>query len=185
MSYPIEIKTQFVPPSLNACYRNATTKDGKQRGRIKTKRYNEWLTAFGWDALGQVPVKDRLKGPYTIKIILCRTARHKLSDIMNREKPVSDALQSLGIIENDNLCESGTVCWADLSPPGGMRIEIWPADNSRIVAAQSSPPQSTHEALVRAEAELPTWDDLRGAAPDSTDGLSSEVFVRKLRGEWR
>ena len=27
------------------------------------------------------------------------------------------------------------------------------------------------------------WDDLRGAAPDATGGLPSEVFVRKIRDD--
>ena len=33
--------------------------------------------------------------------------------------------------------------------------------------------------------ELPTWDDLRGRAPDATGDLSSEAFVRELRNAWR
>jgi len=32
--------------------------------------------------------------------------------------------------------------------------------------------------------ELPTWDDLRGRAPDATGELSSEAFVRELRNAW-
>jgi hypothetical protein len=35
------------------------------------------------------------------------------------------------------------------------------------------------------EEELPTWEDLRGLAPDATSGLSSEAFVRELRNAWR
>lgn len=34
------------------------------------------------------------------------------------------------------------------------------------------------------EDELPTWDDLRGRAPDATGALSSEAFVRELRDGW-
>lgn len=33
--------------------------------------------------------------------------------------------------------------------------------------------------------ELPTWDDLRGRAPDATGMLTSEAFVRELRDAWR
>lgn len=33
--------------------------------------------------------------------------------------------------------------------------------------------------------ELPTWEDLRGRAPDATGQLSSEAFVRELRNGWR
>jgi hypothetical protein len=35
------------------------------------------------------------------------------------------------------------------------------------------------------DGELPTWDDLRGRAPDATGGLSTEAFVRELRDGWR
>ena len=34
------------------------------------------------------------------------------------------------------------------------------------------------------EDELPTWDDLRGRAPDATGQLSGEAFVRELRDAW-
>ncbi|XSG82336.1 MAG: hypothetical protein ACPW61_00715 [Methyloligella sp. ZOD6] len=33
--------------------------------------------------------------------------------------------------------------------------------------------------------ELPDWEDLRGRAPNATEGLSSEAFVRELRNGWR
>lgn len=118
----IVISTPHITPSQNECYRNLNVKG--LRGRAKTTRYKQWENAFGWDALAQVPVSERLKGPYTIKITICRTKRHRLSDVMNREKPTSDCLQAIGIIEDDRLCESGTVCWGDAN--GGMRVEIWP-----------------------------------------------------------
>jgi hypothetical protein len=34
------------------------------------------------------------------------------------------------------------------------------------------------------EDELPSWDDLRGRAPDATGIVSSEAFVRRLRDAW-
>lgn len=34
------------------------------------------------------------------------------------------------------------------------------------------------------EDELPSWDDLRGRAPDATGQISSEDFVRELRDAW-
>jgi hypothetical protein len=39
--------------------------------------------------------------------------------------------------------------------------------------------------VYRPESELPHFYDLRGAAPNATNGLSSEDFVRKLRDEWQ
>ncbi|MCX7384161.1 MAG: hypothetical protein NT133_22695, partial [Alphaproteobacteria bacterium] len=35
------------------------------------------------------------------------------------------------------------------------------------------------------EDALPSWDDIRGRAPDCTDGMSSEEYVRSLRNAWR
>lgn len=40
-------------------------------------------------------------------------------------------------------------------------------------------------AAMAVEDDLPTWDDIRGRAPDATGGLSSEDFVRGLRDAWR
>jgi hypothetical protein len=44
-----------------------------------------------------------------------------------------------------------------------------------VTAIESFPPDD----------ELPTWEDLRGRAPDATGQLSSEAFVRELRNGWR
>lgn len=111
----IIIHTKHVPPSMNACYRNVAGK-----GRAKTKRYREWATAAGWDFNG----KGRIEGPYTITITIDRSKRHKLADIMNREKVVSDLLQAHGIIEDDRYCEAGTVRWGDAED--GMLVHIEP-----------------------------------------------------------
>jgi hypothetical protein len=39
--------------------------------------------------------------------------------------------------------------------------------------------------IYQPDSELPNWEDLRGRAPDATDGLPSEKFVRELRDDWR
>jgi hypothetical protein len=43
-----------------------------------------------------------------------------------------------------------------------------------VTAIDSFPPED----------ELPTWEDLRGRAPNATGELSSEAFVRELRDAW-
>jgi len=43
-----------------------------------------------------------------------------------------------------------------------------------VTAIDSFPPED----------ELPTWEDLRGIAPNATGELSSEAFVRELRNAW-
>jgi len=118
----IVIKSQFIPISANAAYRNATAAD-KVKGRIKTKQYGVWKNAFAWDVKIAMRGLQPIEGPYNIVISIDRKTRHKLSDVMNREKVVSDALQQLGVIKNDNLCESGTVRWADLEE-GGVEVSV-------------------------------------------------------------
>lgn len=115
----VRIASQHVPPSLNACYRNVAG-----RGRAKTAAYRTWSIAMGYDLNSAMRSQKPITGPYTIEITIDRSRRHKLSDIMNREKVISDALQEHGIIENDNLCESGTVRWGEAQ--GGVVIEIRP-----------------------------------------------------------
>lgn len=43
-----------------------------------------------------------------------------------------------------------------------------------VVAIDAFPPED----------ELPTWEDLRGRAPNATGELTSEAFVRRLRDAW-
>lgn len=119
----IIIESPHIPPSVNQAYRNRTSKDSvKAPGRIKTKSYMTWFNAFGWDVRQAMRGKSMIDGPYEIVITLCESTRHPLSDIMNREKCVSDALQELGVIKDDRNCHSGTVKWG--SAKGGIRVII-------------------------------------------------------------
>ncbi len=120
----IRIASQHVPPSSNAAYAN---NKGKGRGRVRTAEYRTWAIAMGYDLNAAMRSQKPITGPYTIEITIDRSRRHKLSDIMNREKVVSDLLQEHKIIENDNLCEEGTVRWGNLSHPGiEIVIRSWP-----------------------------------------------------------
>lgn len=115
----IRISTPHIPPSVNAAYAN---NKGKGRGRTRTAEYRAWANAVGYDLNAAMRGQEPILGPYTIVITLDRSRRHKLSDIMNREKCVSDILEEHKIIENDRFCESGTVRWGNAE--GGMLIEI-------------------------------------------------------------
>jgi len=117
----VRIASQHVPPSSNAAYAN---NKGKGKGRFRTAEYRTWAVAMGYDLNAAMRSQKPITGPYSIEITIDRSRRHKLSDIMNREKVVSDILQEHGVIENDNLCESGTVKWG--SAQGGIVIEIIP-----------------------------------------------------------
>lgn len=117
----IVIYSKFIPPSSNAAFRNPVATDNTKR-RIKTARYRNWFQAFGYDVNLAMRSQHPIAGPYSIKITIDESTRHGLSDIMNREKCVSDALQELGVIKNDNLCQSGTVQWGEAR--GGIRVEL-------------------------------------------------------------
>lgn len=115
----VRIASQHIPPSQNKAFAN---NKGAGRGRTKTQEYRTWATAFGYDLNAAMRHQKPITGPYSIEITIDRSRRHRLSDVMNREKVVSDILQAHGIIENDNLCERGTVQWGDAH--GGIAIEI-------------------------------------------------------------
>lgn len=118
----VRIASPHVPPSQNKSYAN--NKSGSGRGRFRTAEYKTWAQAIGYDINAAMRNQKPIKGPYTIEITIDRSKRHRLSDIMNREKVVSDILQEHGVIEDDNLCERGTVQWGDCQ--GGVLIEIRP-----------------------------------------------------------
>lgn len=116
----IIIESKFVPPSSNAAYKNVAGK-----GRAKTQRYRDWLTAFGYDLNLAMRGQQPVKGPYVMVITIDRRTRHKLSDVENRAKVTSDALVAHGIVEDDRFAESVTVKWGQ-TESGGVRVEIEP-----------------------------------------------------------
>jgi len=113
----IIIESKFIPPSQNVCYRNVAGK-----GRAKTQRYRDWVTAFGYDLNLAMRGQKPIKGPYYIVITIDDATRHRLSDIANREKVLSDALVEHGIVVDDSLAESVTIKWG--SAKGGVRVII-------------------------------------------------------------
>lgn len=118
----VRIASPHVPISVNRAYRNATARD-RVKGRIKTKEYQIWKNAFQWDVKAAMVHQKPITGPYEITISVARSQRHPLADVTNFEKVTADALQELGVIENDRFCERSTIQWADL-PQGGVEIEI-------------------------------------------------------------
>lgn len=117
----VRIASQHVPPSANKAWAN---NKGQGRGRIKTQEYRTWAVAMGYDINAAMRSQKPITGPYSIEITIDRSRRHRLSDIMNREKVVSDILQAHGVIEDDNLCERGVIQWGEAQ--GGIVIEIRP-----------------------------------------------------------
>jgi len=79
------------PPSLNAM----TATDFRTRRRFKTKAYSDWR-AEAVRALGDCPPLG--KGPFRVVLELPAKCR---KDIDNCNKPVLDALQVAGVIDDD------------------------------------------------------------------------------------
>lgn len=119
------------PVPLSDLYRNA-----RGPGRAKTKRYQTWARAAGWELKAQKPPK--MEGPVALEIAVERpvnkdgTVSRKKRDLSNLIKGVEDLLVDHGIIEDDSLVEDLRIRWA---LPGeqveGTRVSI-----ERRIAAQ-------------------------------------------------
>lgn len=109
------------PPTANNLFKNI----GK--GRARTSGYNAWLSEAGWVAKEQRPAP--VKGAYRLQIVAMRPDRRR-RDIGNLEKPVSDLLVKLGLIEDDANAQSIFLGWAfnDESPFEGVLVSIEPAE---------------------------------------------------------
>ncbi len=92
------------PPSVNNLFINL-----KSGGRAPSARYKAWVTEAGWEAKRQRPGK--VVGPYTLCIRAGRPDARK-RDIDNLAKPVNDLLKTLGVIEDDSLCQRLEMSWA-------------------------------------------------------------------------
>ena len=103
-----------MPPSVNQLYAN------RKGGRMKTKKYSDWIYSAGWalEEQGLLSIKGDVEVYYYFG------PRCRKSDVFNREKAISDLLVSHRVIEDDRKIVKGTVAWADIE---GCRVEIWPA----------------------------------------------------------
>ena len=123
------IKLPF-PVSSNNLYAN------RKGGRYKTKRYETWLNAAGWDIKEQKP--KRLEGPYQITLLLDNSRRfnkdgtRKKIDASNFIKAPSDLLVAHGIIEDDSLEERVVLQWSDTVK--GCLVILEPAEEQRRAA---------------------------------------------------
>ena len=111
------------PPSGNTLYAN------RKGGRYKTKRYETWLNAAGWDIKEQKP--KRLEGRYQITLLVERKDNRR-RDLSNTIKGVSDLLVAHGIIEDDSLEERVVLQWSDTVK--GCLVILEPAEEQRRAA---------------------------------------------------
>jgi len=87
-----------VPPGTNNLFINAR---GRNRGRIKSPDYREWIERAKpyLDGAGKITHK-----PFCVTIVLPANIR-KNSDVANREKAVTDLLVACGTIPGDSIAK--------------------------------------------------------------------------------
>ena len=102
------------PPSANRLWRTS-------RGRThKSTEYSNWLIEAGMRVNVQRP--GMILGPYKISIQAVRPDKRR-RDLGNLEKPISDLLQTAGVIEDDSKAEKISLEWVDVGSPIRVRIE--------------------------------------------------------------
>lgn len=84
-----------VPPSVNQMYGN---RQGRGRGRYKTKAYKDWIEAAGWQ------IKAQRVTPVDSKYRMFLSLPKIRGDADNRLKGVSDLLVALGLTPDDRHC---------------------------------------------------------------------------------
>jgi crossover junction endodeoxyribonuclease RusA len=112
---PITFTLSSPPPSVNNLF--ATVKGGR---RIKSKAYQAWLTAAGWEIRARcIPLTV---GPIAVEYQIERPNDRRRRDVANLEKALSDVLVAAGAIEDDSLIERVTIGWAD--GVSGVRVTV-------------------------------------------------------------
>jgi crossover junction endodeoxyribonuclease RusA len=105
------------PVSVNAAYRNVA-----KRGRVKTAAYTSWETEAAWKAREQA--QGRISGPYAFHMRVQRPDR-RARDLGNLEKVTHDLCVSLGIVEDDSLCQRILLEWSDEPPAKNAQVKVW------------------------------------------------------------
>jgi crossover junction endodeoxyribonuclease RusA len=102
------------PPSANRLWTRT------RKGMRKTDTYAEWLKVAGYMAIAQKP--GGITGPYHLSIQARRPDKRR-RDIDNLIKPISDLLQSVGVIEDDTYCEMVSARWVTSGEPCRVKVE--------------------------------------------------------------
>lgn len=126
------------PPSTNKIYRNPSEKEikrawaqGKQPPqRIKTQRYEEWITAAGWDVLAarQKPIK----GDVEIEILIGRdinqdgSPSRRRMDCSNFVKATEDLMVRHKLITDDSYIVKGSYEFTTDIEPRRVQVCIRP-----------------------------------------------------------
>lgn len=99
-----------IPPSVNAAYANIPGK-----GRVKTKRYRNWVVLANSYLIKQSGALKAIEGQ--VGIMYCMNVPDKRKrDCANYEKILSDFLVANKIIEDDSLIRINVQQWMDWEP---------------------------------------------------------------------
>jgi crossover junction endodeoxyribonuclease RusA len=91
------------------------------RGRIKTKKYRDWLTAMGGHLIDQKVLP--ITGPFAVLVGVTRPDRRK-RDLDNMIKPILDLLTIHGLIDDDSLAQYITLEWTRGDASAGVRVTL-------------------------------------------------------------
>lgn len=118
MSEPIIASATFtlpMPPSANRIWRN-----GRGRTHLSAE-YKAWKLAAGLHLnIQRVP---SIEPPYAVEYAFGRKDKRK-SDLLNREKALSDLLQSSEVITNDCEIHDAHLFWSTDVEPGMVRCTV-------------------------------------------------------------
>lgn len=103
------------PPSSNRLWRFVPG----QRTPLKSAEYRKWLIEAG-RRVGPVAT---IQGPYRLLLEAARPDKRR-RDLGNLEKPVSDLLQSCGVVADDCNAQEITLRWASGQIANGL-IRVW------------------------------------------------------------
>ena len=73
-----------------------------------------------WEIRSQT--RNKVVGPYKLTILAVKPDKRK-RDLGNLEKAVSDILVSVGVVEDDSLCEWLEIRWVQDGSPCAVHIE--------------------------------------------------------------
>src|SRR5674476_910299 len=109
----VELQLPY-PPSANHLWIRA------RRGMRRSERYLAWLHTAGWKVKQQRPQK--VHGLYKLSIQASRPDKRR-RDIDNLIKPISDLLQTIGLVRDDCDCEMVSARWVTTGDGVNVRIE--------------------------------------------------------------
>ena len=108
-----------LPPSANVIWRQG------KRGTYRNPKYVAWLEAEGLLLKSQLRGQTKFDVPVRVNMDLRQPRAN--ADLDNRLKPISDLLESVGVVSNDKLIHRWNFGWFMGAPVGpAAYIEVSP-----------------------------------------------------------